>query len=313
MTKPSTSSPWLAAAILLAGAVLLCVPVDSSRAARARVRDALLPGQSVVRLALTTARSWPLAWRSSPGQGRRIHELEDELKAARLENRRLNLQTAELNAQLQKLAVRQGIVPPTATQPLMTAQLVEARVLGEETASLWRSKKQLSAGSRDGLAESSLVLDDTRPLVDLGNDTGLSSGDAVYAGRIVIGKIAEVGRFSSTLRLVTDPGYSGRARLARHTSRGLAFGAEGTLTGDGSSLCRLKHISDPVAVGDEVFTGGSDGLIPYRMYYGKVVRAELESGSQEWQVWVEPALATERLEKVLVLRRAANPDRILAN
>ena len=57
----------------------------------------------------------------------------------------------------------------------------------------------------------------------------LAAGDAVYAGRIVIGKIAEVGRFSSTLRLVTDSGYSGRARLARRTSQGLVFGAEGTL------------------------------------------------------------------------------------
>jgi len=120
----------------------------------------------------------------------------------------------------------------------------------------------LGAGDRAGITESALVLDDTRPLVDLGDDTGLSPGDAVYAGRVVIGKIAEVGRFSSTLRMVTDSEYSGRARLARRTSQGLVFGAEGTLVGDGSDLCRLKHISDPVNVGDEVVTGGTDGRFP---------------------------------------------------
>jgi cell shape-determining protein MreC len=266
-----------------------------------------------VRLALGSARSWTPAWQSSPQQSRRIRQLEDELRSARLESRRLAVQTIGLNEQMQRLLAQQGIAPPTASPPLVTARLVEARVLGEETAALWRGRKLLAAGSREGLAESSLVLDDARSLVDVGDDTRLSPGDAVYAGRIVIGKIAEVGRYSSTLRLVTDPGYSGRARLARRTSRGLAFGAEGTLTGDGSTLCRLRHISDPVSVGDEVFTGGTDGSIPYPMYYGKVVRADLEAGSQEWLVWVQPAAATERLETVLVLRRTVNPDRVLAN
>lgn len=313
MIKPSVTSPWLAAVILLAGSVLLFVPSESTRGLRARMRDTLRPGQRAVRLAVEATRSWTLAWQSSPREGRRIRQLEDDLKSARLENRRLALQIAGLNAGVQTLRAQQGIAPSTTTSPLVTASLVEARVLGEETAALWRGRKLLAAGTREGLAESSLVLDDTRTLVDVGDDTGLSPGDAVYAGRIVIGKIAEVGKYSSTLRLVTDPGYSGRARLARRTSRGLTFGAEGTLTGDGGSLCRLRHISDPVSVGDEVFTGGSDGLVPCPMYYGKVVRAELEAGSQEWLVWVQPAAATERLETVLVLRRAVNPDRILAN
>ena len=121
-------------------------------------------------------------------------------------------------------------------------------------------KHFLDVGANDGIAESALVLEGTQPLVDLGSDADVSPGDAVYAGRIVIGKIAEVGRYSSTLRLVTDPGYSGRARLARRNDRGaLVFGAEGTLTADGSELCRLKHITDPVNVGDEVFTGGGWG------------------------------------------------------
>jgi len=313
MMKSSVSSPWLTAVILLAGTVLLFVPSENTRALRARMRDALRPGQSVVRLAVESTRSWTLAWQSSPRQGRRIRQLEDDLRSARLENRRLALQIAGLNAGVQTLRAQQGIAPPTATPPLVTARLIEARVLGEETAALWRGRKLLAVGTREGLAESSLVLDDARTQIDVGDDTGLSPGDAVYAGRIVIGKIAEVGRYSSTLRLVTDPGYSGRARLARRTSRGLTFGAEGTLTGDGGSLCRLRHISDPVSVGDEVFTGGSDGLIPHPMYYGKVVRAELESGSQEWLVWVQPAAATQRLETVLVLRRSVNPDRVLAN
>ncbi|MBI3865962.1 MAG: hypothetical protein HY290_29145 [Planctomycetia bacterium] len=216
---------------------------------------------------------------------------------------------------MKRLTEQQGLAPAARGQPpLAMAQLVEARVMGEETALLWRGKQLLSSGSRQGIVESALVLDSARPLVDLGSDAELAPGDSVYAGRIVIGKIADVGRYSSTLRLVTDPGYRGRARLARRTARGyLAQGTEGTLIGDGSEFCRLKHVTDPVNVGDEVFTGGADGLLPAPMYYGRVIRAELEPGAQEWSVWVKPAAALERLETVLVLRRTIHPDRILAN
>ena len=211
------------------------------------------------------------------------------------------------------LSLLNGTAPASEpVPPLVLPRLIEARVLGEETAALWRARKLLAAGAADQIAESALVLDDSRPLVDLGQDAGVSPGDAAYAGRIVVGKIAEVGFYSSTLRLVTDPAYKGLARLARRTSRGLVLGPEGTVVGDGSELCRLKHIAEPVNVGDEVFTGGTDGAVPARMYYGKVVRAELEPGAREWSVWVRPA-ATEGLESVLILRRALNPDRVLAN
>src|SRR5262245_5661104 len=96
------------------------------------------------------------------------------------------------------------------------------------------------------------------------------------------------------------------------TSQGLLSGAEGTIMGDGSDLCRLRHIAVPVNVGDEVFTGGADGALPLPMYYGKVVRAELEAGATEWSVWVRPAAIEERLETLLILKRVVNSDRILA-
>ena len=99
----------------------------------------------------------------------------------------------------------------------------------------------------------------------------------MYAGRVVIGKIAEVGRFSNTPGERHRFNYSGRAWLARRTSRGLIFGRR-DLSGDGSDLCRLS-IADPVNVGDEVFTGGTDGSVPLPMYHGTVkVHRALETG-----------------------------------
>lgn len=312
--KTSPGGFWLTAVLCLAGCGLIFVPREAAAPFRALVRDALRPGQVALYAGLRHCREWVVALGRSASPPGMPEGLEDELQTARLENRRLELLVASLREKIEKLSAQQGLTPASDPKPpLVIPQLIEARVLGEETAALWRGRKLLSAGANGGIVESALVLDDARPLVDLGDDARLSAGDAAYAGRIVIGKIAEVGRYSSTLRLVTDPAYTGRARLARRTSRGLAHGAEGTLVGDGSELCRLKHVSDPVNVGDEVFTGGTDGLVKWPMYYGKVVRAELEPGASEWSVWVKPAASDERLETVLIQRRTMNPDRILAD
>jgi cell shape-determining protein MreC len=299
--------------LCLTGLGLLFVPAQAARPVRALVRDALRPGQAALHAAVRQSRRWVAELGQSINRTDRPGEPDVELQAARLEIRRLELQVARLRDRVEKLSQQQRLSPAAdSPPPLVTPTLVAARVLGDETAALWRGRKLLAAGGAE-IAESALVLDQARPIVDLGADADVSSGDAIYAGRIVIGKIAEVGRYSSTLRLVTDPAYSGRARLARRTSRGLVFGAEGTLVGDGSDLCRLRHISDPVNVGDDVFTGGADGLVPLPMYYGTVVRAELNPGANEWSVWVQPAAAAERLESVLILRRAINPDRVLGN
>lgn len=312
--KNPASHRWLLATIVIGGIALSFVPADATRPARSLVRDLLRPGQLAVRDATSCMRRWLGSPARSPDAPHVAAELE-ELRSLRLANRQLEVQAARLREKVRHLSQQQGLSPVTSPRPpLTTVQLVEARVLGEETALLWRGKQLLAAGANDGVAESALVLENSRPLVDLGSDADISSGDAVYAGRIVIGKIADVGRYSSTLRLVTDPGYSGRARLARRTTRGsLVFGAEGTLVADGSNLCRLMHVTDPVNAGDEVFTGGADGLLPAPMYYGKVVRAELEPGAQDWSVWVKPAAAAERLENVVILRRTINRERILAN
>ena len=312
----SPISRWLAPIVVIFGIALSFIPADAARPLRSLVRDSLRPGQVAARTTSASRRRWLESSSRLSETPPVAAELEEELRSLRLSNRRFEVQAARLREKLRHLTEQQGLLPVSAALPPLTAvQLVEARIMGEETALLWRGKQLLAAGSKDGVAESALVLENSRPLVDLGSDADISPGDAVYAGRIVVGKIADVGRFSSTLRLVTDPGYSGRARLARRTARGaLAFGAEGTLVADGTELCRLTHITDPVNVGDEVFTGGADGLLPAPMYYGKVVRAELEPGAQDWLVWVKPAATAERLETVLILRGAVmNPERILAN
>ena len=199
--------------------------------------------------------------------------------------------------------------------PLFQPDLVRAQVLGEELSCLWRGQKLIGAGTHDGIRELTLVLDDKRPILDQGADARVAADQPVYAGRIVVGKVAATGRWSSTLRLVTDAGYIGSARLARRTSQGTVFSSEGKLEGDGTRLCRLKYIqsTEPVREGDLVFTGETDGVHPCPMYYGTVARAELEEGTSHWSIWVKPAVLDEKLETVQVLRTALNRNRLLAD
>ena len=49
------------------------------------------------------------------------------------------------------------------------------------------------------------------------------------------------------------------------------------------------------------------------MYYGKVVKAELNAGAAAWSIWVQPALEEIELDTVQVLRETLNRARVNAN
>lgn len=303
----------LLSAICLGSLAAALLPVENITTLRVALHDLLVPGQILTH---------NLSRRATAILDRTIDHTHDDgtnalaerLAAAELRNRRLELEAAALRQQIQTVSARDAesfsIERPAS---LFKTALLEARVLGEDAAALWRHRATIGAGGIAGVAESSLVLNDEQPLLDQGTDSQLHAGDAIYAGRTVIGKVAEVGRWSSTVRRVTDPGFSGRARLARHTARGLVFLSEGTLIGDGSNVCRLRHIAEPVNVGDEVFTGGTDGILPYPMYYGSVVFAELEPAAGEWTVHVKSAAPEQLPHVVHILRIEPNPVRLLAN
>ena len=145
--------------------------------------------------------------------------------------------------------------------------------------------------------------------------TGLADGQPVYSGRSIIGKIAVAGRWTSTVRPVTDREFRGLAQLARKTRGGLIFGSQAILEGSGSPLCRLTlvPVTEPVNIGDEVYTGRRDATLPYPLYYGKVVSAKIPPGAAHWEIKVEPAVGKIKAQRVQVLTKKMNPLRQLAN
>ena len=114
------------------------------------------------------------------------------------------------------------------------------------------------------------------------------------------------------MRLTTDPKYSARAQLLRETASGAQFGAEAILKGRGNGTCELTGVpyTEPVSVGDAVYTGGRSALFPTPMYYGRVIEAKLEAG-QRWSIVVKPNFDVDEIREVAVLRENMSSTRVL--
>ncbi|MCA9069865.1 MAG: hypothetical protein KDA84_13120, partial [Planctomycetaceae bacterium] len=242
--------------------------------------------------------------------------LTEELQSWQHRYRQLEITNAQIHQRLKQLEKNgPSPYPSRPGRPLVDVELLEAAVLNRDKGTIWQAERIINRGTRDGLTEEDLVLDGKGPLIDQGKEAHLATGHPVYSGRCVVGRLAKVGRVVSTIQKVTDAEYRGFAQLIRKTEQGFVFGAEGVLEGQGQPLCRLRYISStqPVEVGDEVYTGDHDGTQPYPMYYGQVVKAELPPGDQEWSIWVEPAIQELDSPTVTVLRTQLDLARTLTN
>jgi cell shape-determining protein MreC len=314
----TSSFSWqiTALALITLGLGLLLLPEDLSELVRRSARDVSRPGQFVTRC----FSDWAGAARQaiSAWQARRsdVVRLSEELYQEREQNaesqRRLALLQQELNVSERK---RNEKISASPSNTLFVPDLIEARVLGHETVALHAGRKILGVGSAKGIGENLLVVDVRYPTLDVGTDRAVSLHSPVFAGPSVVGRTLNCGAYSCSLQPVTDAKYSGPAQLMRRTASGLQPGPEGVVEGTGQKLCRLTGIwrREPVEVGDEIYTPADDPLVPYPMYYGKVVRAELPDGTAHWIIELEPAANEQRLKHVQVLRPKENPLRILAN
>lgn len=298
------------------------VPPAQVAAVRTNLLDALAPGLDCLHGAQARLRkvsaSWSAEWLRFDRDDRadRAAFLENRLKTFRQRARQLEIANARLHRRLRQIETTgPSPYPSRRGKPLVDVELLEAAVLGRENGAIGRTGPILNRGRQNGLMESDLVLDSGGLLIDQGEEADLAAGHPVYSGRAVVGRLSSVGRAVSTIQKVTDENYRGFARLVRKTDSGFVFGAEGVIEGQGEKLCRLRYVAEtePVEVGDEVYTGDHDGSQPYPMYYGRVVKAELKPGDQEWTILVKPAIQEIETETVTVLRTRLNATRTLTN
>jgi cell shape-determining protein MreC len=317
MSSGLTFSAKLIAAFCCCAAIMLgFVPPNVAHWWRSAVRDGFRPG---VQLAADAHQATARAIRQRLlGDDAKIliEQLEttrSELSETQRQLRRERLahqQTRDTN--LLALQRHDETHRPIDPPPLIVPQVVQARVLGEELASAWRRGLLLNQGRNNGLTEEALVINSSAELLDQGEDAGLSPDMAVFAGLCVLGKLQHVGRWSSTWVPLTDLRFRGRARLARVTSDGLVFRAEGVLIGRGEDGCRLTLIraTEPVSEGDEVFALESPGGFETPLYYGTVVRSELAPGATHWEIEVRPAVDARSVRDVSVVRPRVNSKRL---
>lgn len=127
-------------------------------------------------------------------------------------------------------------------------------------------------------------------LLNTGSLDGVRKGQAVIAGEVMVGRIAEVGQRSARVLLLTD--INSHLPVMLEGSR-----AKAILTGDNTDRPRLNYLSPNAnaAPGDRVVTSGHGGVFPPGMPIGVV------SSVQDGVARVEPFVHRHQLEYVTVV------------
>lgn len=127
-------------------------------------------------------------------------------------------------------------------------------------------------------------------LVNAGSRDGVRKGQAVVAGEVLVGRIAEVGVRTARVLLLTD--INSRIPVMIESSRTKAI-----LTGDNSDRPRISYLIDGISIsrGDRVVTSGHGGAFPPGIPVGVV------SSVGEGTATLEPFVHRHRLEYVTVV------------
>lgn len=132
-------------------------------------------------------------------------------------------------------------------------------------------------------------------LLDVGREEGIERNMPVLTDRGLVGRIAEVGTGWSRVLLITDVSSSVNALAQSTRATGLVQGQA-----DGSLVMLDIPQSDTVSVGDMVFTSGLGGNFPSQIPIGQITRVDRNDFDLYQTAVVEPTVAFDRLEQVLV-------------
>lgn len=302
------------AACLLGAAMFAVLPASATTPVRDIVRLAISPGQRLVNSAVATAES---RWREV------IDQLlaEQQLQIARLRRELVTTSLKERQALLAVEAASQELVNVSrhgnspfdvqSAPSLIRPKAIRASVLGREILSKVKFRQILDKGNSDGVSSDDWVLNSHLPIVQAGSELSVAAGSPVFTGRCIVGRIVEAGRWTSSLQLLTEPGFRARAIIGRFPADAQAagqfsFGAEGLIEGRSElkpiGKCELAQIpaAEHVEVGLPVYsppTSSDDAP----MLFGHVASAEIPRGELHWAITVQPAAKLETLRHVEIV------------
>jgi cell shape-determining protein MreC len=280
-------------------------------AARGKVLTWLRPGQVAVIAVRQQVAEGVRHVRRHFQDTARWTEMEAELTRLRQENEGLATELAAARNNVRAAADRPR---DDAREPLLRADCVEARVLGQQAVAYLSRRQLLDVGRQSGVQPNALVIARGQPaVVDCGRDHRLKPGQFVVSQARVWGQIVEVGAYTSVVRTVTEPGYRDLVWLAGPVAAvDDLHGPQGVLEGTGQAQVRIRLVpaTAPVAVGDLVYTAADQGIQAEPLFYGRVVRVERSVGAAHWEIWMEPAVGAMEPQRVAVLRTELNPLRV---
>lgn len=136
-------------------------------------------------------------------------------------------------------------------------------------------------------------------VIDRGTDHGIAENMPVVAGAGLVGRVSEVSRNRSVVRLLTDLTFSVGVRFS-------GTGEVGVATGRGRrDPMRVDLVAATTAVGQEelvVTSGLQQSAFPAGVPVGRVASAKSVAGEDEKRVTVKPLVDLRRLAFVKVLQ-----------
>jgi rod shape-determining protein MreC len=147
-------------------------------------------------------------------------------------------------------------------------------------------------------------------MVNQGSRAGVRVNAAVITPEGIVGRVVAVGGQVSRIQLLLDRDCSAGVLVGTTRVAGVVQGQVG-FADQGTSELLVKYVGAlaQVAVGDPVVTSGLDGIYPKGLLVGRVRSVAIPSGLFK-DVLVTPAVAFDRMEEVLILRRSED-DRSL--
>ncbi len=136
--------------------------------------------------------------------------------------------------------------------------------------------------------------------VDRGARDDVRRGMAVLAPDGVVGRVVEVSHTASRVALLTDHNSGIDALIDRTRERGVVQGGA-----DGTCAMNYLHRDADVQIGDRVLTSGLDGVFPKGIAIGEVVEVRRRHRGLLQSAVIQPTVALDRLEEVVLIAPVA--------
>lgn len=137
-------------------------------------------------------------------------------------------------------------------------------------------------------------------LINKGSADGLKVGDTIVVENILVGKINQIGQYTSRVLLVSNPRLSLPVKTADQNV--------GLLTGNGGNAVKITQIlqTQELAVNAKIFTTGLNAEFPPNLFIGEVVNVSDDPRASTKEAVVKAPLDFTNLKNVRVLKLPHN-------